>query len=60
MKREKKETISDLTIFSFHHVKNITTAEGGMVTKNNDELYEKLLMFRTHVVSKDAIKRFGK
>lgn len=59
-KGKKIGNISDLTVFSFHPVKNITTAEGGMVTTNNDELYEKLLMFRTHGISKDAEKRFGK
>ncbi len=59
-KGEKIGNLSDLTIFSFHPVKNITTAEGGMVTTNNDELYEKLLMYRTHGISKDAVKRFGK
>ena len=57
---KKIGNISDLTVFSFHPVKNITTAEGGMVTTNNEELYEKLLMFRTHGISKDAVKRFGK
>lgn len=59
-KGKKIGNISDLTIFSFHPVKNITTAEGGMVTTNNDEFNDKLLMFRTHGISKDAIKRFGK
>ncbi|MFW9988899.1 MAG: UDP-4-amino-4,6-dideoxy-N-acetyl-beta-L-altrosamine transaminase [Candidatus Odinarchaeota archaeon] len=59
-KNKKIGTISDLTTFSFHPVKNITTAEGGMVTTDNDEFNEKLLMFRTHGISKDAIKRFGK
>ena len=57
---KKIGNISDLTAFSFHPVKNITTAEGGMVTTNNDEFYDKLLMFRTHGISKDAVKRFGK
>lgn len=57
---KKIGNISDLSIFSFHPVKNITTAEGGMVTTNNEELYEKLLMYRTHGISKDAVKRFGK
>ncbi len=57
---KKIGNISDLTVFSFHPVKNMTTAEGGMVTTNSEELYEKLLMFRTHGISKDAIKRFGK
>lgn len=39
---------SDMTVFSFHPVKNITTAEGGAVTTNNEELYKKLLAFRSH------------
>ena len=59
-KNKKIGSISDLTIFSFHPVKNITTAEGGMVTTNNDELNEKLLMFRTHGISRGAEERFGK
>lgn len=59
-KGKKIGNISDLTIFSFHPVKNITTAEGGMVTTNNNELNDKLLMFRTHGISRDAVKRFGK
>lgn len=59
-KGKKIGNIGDLTVFSFHPVKNITTAEGGMVTTNNDNFYEKLLMFRTHGISKDAEKRFGK
>ena len=59
-KCKKIGNISDLTTFSFHPVKNITTAEGGMVTTNNDDLYDKLLMFRTHGISRDAVKRFGK
>ncbi len=59
-KGRKIGNISDLTVFSFHPVKNITTAEGGMVTTNNEDLYEKLLMFRTHGISRDAVNRFGK
>ncbi|MEE9379274.1 MAG: UDP-4-amino-4,6-dideoxy-N-acetyl-beta-L-altrosamine transaminase [Candidatus Lokiarchaeia archaeon] len=59
-KNKKIGNISDLTAFSFHPVKNITTAEGGMVTTNNDDFNDKLLMFRTHGISKDAVKRFGK
>ncbi len=59
-KGHKIGNISDLTAFSFHPVKNITTAEGGMVTTNNSEIYEKLLMYRTHGISRDAVKRFGK
>ena len=59
-KGKKIGNISDLTTFSFHPVKNITTAEGGMVTTNNDDINEKLLMFRTHGISRDAVKRFRK
>ncbi len=39
---------SDMTVFSFHPVKTITTGEGGAVTTNNEELYQKLLMYRSH------------
>ena len=39
---------SDMTVFSFHPVKIITTAEGGMVLTNNRELYEKLIRLRSH------------
>lgn len=44
--------LSDMTIFSFHPVKHITTGEGGMITTNNKELYEKLLLFRTHGITR--------
>lgn len=44
---------ADLAIFSFHPVKHIACGEGGMVTTNNKELYEKLLLLRTHGISKD-------
>lgn len=44
---------SDMTVFSFHAVKQITTAEGGAVTTNSDDLYQKLMMFRTHGITKD-------
>jgi UDP-4-amino-4,6-dideoxy-N-acetyl-beta-L-altrosamine transaminase len=44
---------SDMAIFSFHPVKHITTGEGGMVTTNSEELYERLKLFRTHGITKD-------
>jgi len=44
---------SDMTIFSFHPVKTITTGEGGVITTNSKNLYEKLLMLRTHGITKD-------
>ncbi len=43
---------SDMTIFSFHPVKTITTAEGGAITTNSKELYEKLLYLRSHGIDK--------
>jgi perosamine synthetase len=44
---------SDMTIFSFHPVKHITTGEGGMITTNNEDLYKKLLLLRTHGITRD-------
>lgn len=44
---------SDMTIFSFHPVKTITTGEGGAITTNSREFYEKLLMLRSHGVTKE-------
>ncbi|MGV3757283.1 MAG: UDP-4-amino-4,6-dideoxy-N-acetyl-beta-L-altrosamine transaminase [Verrucomicrobiota bacterium] len=45
---------SDLTIFSFHPVKIITTGEGGMILTNRTDLYEKLLRLRTHGITREA------
>lgn len=55
-KGRKIGSISDMTIFSFHPVKHITTGEGGMVTTNNKEYYERLKLFRTHGITKDKDK----
>ena len=41
---------SDLTVFSFHPVKNITTAEGGAITTNDKNLYKKLMLIRENGV----------
>ena len=51
---------SDLTVFSFHPVKNITTAEGGAITTNDKNLYKKLLLLREngHDFSRIDTKRF--
>lgn len=43
---------SDMTVFSFHPVKSITTGEGGMITTNNYDLYKKLLRLRSHGITK--------
>lgn len=50
---QKVGSISDLTTFSFHPVKHITTGEGGMVTTNDPGLYERLLLFRNHGITRD-------
>ena len=44
---------SDLTTFSFHPVKHITTGEGGAITTNSKSLYEKLLILRSHGMIKN-------
>ena len=45
---------SDITVFSFHPVKIITTAEGGMVLTNNAELSNKMDLLRSHGITRDA------
>ncbi len=50
----------DATIFSFHPVKNITTAEGGMIVTNNPEIAKYCVMHRTHGITKEAMERYGK
>ncbi|HEY9855060.1 MAG TPA: UDP-4-amino-4,6-dideoxy-N-acetyl-beta-L-altrosamine transaminase, partial [Stenomitos sp.] len=45
---------SDMTIFSFHPVKIITTGEGGLVLTNRPELYERLALLRSHGITRDA------
>jgi len=47
---------ADLAIFSFHPVKHIACGEGGMITTNNEKLYNKLLELRTHGITKDSDK----
>lgn len=44
---------SDITVFSFHPVKIITTAEGGLATTNSDELATKMELFRSHGVTRN-------
>lgn len=47
-KGKKIGGLSDMTIFSFHPVKHITTGEGGAVVTNSKAYYEKMLAFRSH------------
>ena len=49
--------ISDMTVFSFHPVKHITTGEGGMVTTNDPDLAVRLKLFRNHGIKGDARQR---
>lgn len=44
---------SDMTVFSFHPVKSITTGEGGAILTNNKKYYEKLISLRSHGIHKD-------
>lgn len=44
---------SDCSIFSFHPVKNMTTGEGGAITTNSKEIYERLLRLRNHGMSRE-------
>jgi UDP-4-amino-4,6-dideoxy-N-acetyl-beta-L-altrosamine transaminase len=51
--------LSDMTIFSFHPVKHITTGEGGMVLTDDARLQERLQLFRTHGITRDADRFVG-
>jgi dTDP-4-amino-4,6-dideoxygalactose transaminase len=44
---------ADASVFSFHPVKHIACGEGGMVTTNNEALYEQLILLRTHGITKN-------
>lgn len=45
-------SLADMTEFSFHPVKTCTAGEGGAITTNDDELYKKLVLFRTHGITR--------
>ena len=47
-------SLGTLGCFSFHPRKSVTTGEGGMITTNNSELYEKIKLLRTHGITKDS------
>lgn len=49
--------LADLTVFSFHPVKHITTGEGGMVVTDNADLAEKIRRFRNHGINTDHRQR---
>ena len=59
-KGRKVGGICDMTVFSFHPVKHITTGEGGMVTTENGEMAARLRLFRNHGIEGDARQRQAK
>lgn len=52
-KEQKIGSISDMTTFSFHPVKHITTGEGGMILTNREDLHKKLIKARSHGITRD-------
>jgi perosamine synthetase len=56
-KGRKVGTVADMTVFSFHPVKHITTGEGGMVVTENRHLAEKMRRFRNHGIDTDHAQR---
>ena len=53
-KGEKVGSKAHMTEFSFHPVKPITTGEGGVVVTNSKELYEKMILFRSHGITRNS------
>ena len=56
-RRRRVGAIADMTVFSFHPVKHLTTGEGGMVTTDRGDWAEILRRFRNHGISSDARQR---
>ena len=56
-KGRKVGTLADLTVFSFHPVKHITTGEGGMITTDNKDLANRMRIFRNHGITTDHKQR---
>lgn len=50
-------TLADLTAFSFHPVKHITTCEGGMITTDNPDFAHRMRIFRNHGITTDHRER---
>lgn len=49
----KVGTWADMTMFSFHPVKHVTTGEGGLIVTDNEEFYRKLIQFRSHGMTRN-------
>lgn len=56
-KEKRIGSVSDMTTFSFHPVKSITTGEGGVVLTNNEEFYQRMKMFVTHGITKNNLEQ---
>lgn len=56
---KKVGAFADITMFSFHPVKHITTGEGGMCVTNNEELAQRMRILRNQGVGSGAMERFG-
>ena len=56
---KKIGSIGDITAFSFHPTKNITTGEGGMITTNNEEYAKRIKRLSLHGISKDTYQRYN-
>jgi perosamine synthetase len=56
-KGQKVGTLADVTVFSFHPVKHITTGEGGMIVTNNSKYRRRMVMFRNHGITTDHRQR---
>ena len=53
-------SFADMTTYSFHPVKQVATGEGGAIVTDNPDFYEKLLLFRSHGITRDSAKfRYG-
>jgi len=50
----KVGTWADMTMFSFHPVKHVTTGEGGLIVTDNEEFYQKLIQFRSHGMTRNS------
>ncbi len=59
-KGKKAGSLSDIGCFSFHAVKNLATGDGGMITTNDEEVYEKLLKLRWLGINKSTYQRDAK
>jgi len=56
-KGAKTGSLADMTVFSFHPVKQITCGEGGMITTDNEKFAQRLRLFRNHGISNDFRQR---